>query len=205
MVVFRDGIAGKSDYRRFKVRELEGQDDFAAIGEVLGRRMAAYLRQKEVSPHDDDYDESFAALPGLIVIDGGKGQLSSAIRELEAFRAEGVTVVSLAKREEEIFVPGRKRPLVLDRDDPALQILQRIRDEAHRFAITFHRERRDKAMTASVFDDLPGVGAARKRLLIGHFGAPEAILNASRDELESVPGLPAKVGRQIFHHINRNR
>ncbi len=205
MVVFRDGNPRKSDYRRFKVRELDGQDDFAAMGEVLGRRMAAYLRQKEVSPHDDAHDESFASLPGLIVIDGGKGQLSSALRELKPFRDEDVTVISLAKREEEVFLPGRKHPLVLDRGDPALKILQRIRDEAHRFAITFHRERRDRAMTESVFDELPGVGAARKSLLMRHFGSPEAVLAASRDELESVPGLPAKVGRQIFHHMNRSR
>ncbi|MFY9470066.1 MAG: excinuclease ABC subunit UvrC [Solirubrobacterales bacterium] len=206
MVVFRDGNPCKSDYRRFRVRGLDGaQDDFKSIGEVLGRRMAAYLRQKEISPHDDAYDESFASLPGLIVIDGGKGQLGSALKELKAFRAAGVTVISLAKRDEEIFVPGRKRPLILDRGDPALKVLQRIRDEAHRFAITFHRERRDKALTESVFDDLPGVGAARKGLLLRHFGSPQAALTASRDELESVPGLPAKIGRQIFHHVNRNR
>ncbi|MGH2906300.1 MAG: excinuclease ABC subunit UvrC [Solirubrobacterales bacterium] len=206
MVVFRDGNPRKADYRRFKVKELNGQqDDFASMAEVLRRRMAAYLKQREISPHDADYDESFASLPGLIVIDGGKGQLSSALKELEAFRAEGVPVVSLAKREEEIFVPGRKHPVVLDKDDPGLRLMQRIRDEAHRFAITFHRERRDKQMTESIFDDLPGVGAARKSLLMKHFGSPGAVLNASRDELESVPGLPAKVGRQIFHYINRTR
>lgn len=206
MVVFRDGNPRKADYRRFKVRELDGrQDDFASMGEVLRRRMAQFLKQREISPHDNEYDESFASLPGLIVIDGGKGQLSSAIKELEEFRAQGVPVVSLAKREEEIFVPGKKHPVVLDRDDPGLKIMQRIRDEAHRFAITFHRERRDKAMTASVFDDLPGVGAARKKLLIEHFGTPEAVMKASRDDLESVPGLPAKIGRQIFHHINKTR
>lgn len=206
MVVFRDGNPRKADYRRFKVKELDGkQDDFASMGEILRRRMAQFLKQREISPHDDDYDESFASLPGLIVIDGGKGQLSSAIKELEEFRAQGVPVVSLAKREEEIFVPGKKHPVVLERDDPGLKILQRIRDEAHRFAITFHRERRDKSMTASVFDDLPGVGAARKRLLIEHFGTPEAVMKASRDDLESVPGLPSKVGRQIFHYINKTR
>jgi excinuclease ABC subunit C len=206
MVVFVDGNPKKADYRRFGVKDLDGrQDDFAALGEVLRRRMAQHLRQKEISPHDDDYDESFAALPGLIVIDGGKGQLSSAVKELEQFRAQDVTVVSLAKREEEIFVPGRRQPVVLEHDDPGLKIMQRIRDEAHRFAITFHRERRDKALTASVFDDLAGVGPARKKMLIEHFGAPEAVLAASRDALESVPGLPAKVGRQIFHQINRTR
>jgi excinuclease ABC subunit C len=206
MVVFADGNPKKADYRRFKVKELEGrQDDFASMGEVLRRRMAQYVKQKEVSPHDEAYDASFAALPGLIVIDGGKGQLSSAVKELEQFRREGVTVVSLAKREEEIFVPGVRHPVVLDKDDPGLTVLTRIRDEAHRFAITFHRERRDKAMTASVFDDLAGVGPARKRLLIEHFGSPEGVLGATRDALESVPGLPPKIGRQIFHQINRTR
>jgi excinuclease ABC subunit C len=205
MVVFSDGNPKKSDYRRFKIRDLEGQDDFAAMGEVLGRRMANYMRQKEISPHDDAYDESFGALPSLIVIDGGKGQLGSAVRELDEFRKLGVTVISLAKRLEEIYVPGQKHSLVLDRDEPALKLLQRVRDEAHRFAITFHRERRDKALTASVFDELPGIGPARKRLLVRHFGSPEEILAATRDQLESVPGLPAKVGRQIFHHINRSK
>lgn len=206
MVVFMDGNPKKADYRRFKVKELEGrQDDFASMAEVLRRRMAQYNRQKELSPHDADYDESFASLPGLIVIDGGKGQLSSAVKELEEFRSAGVVVVSLAKREEEIFVPGRRHPTLLETDDPALKIMQRIRDEAHRFAITFHRERRDKELTASVFDDLAGVGPARKKLLIEHFGSPAGVLGASRDALESVPGLPAKVGRQIFHQINKTR
>ncbi|MGK2878694.1 MAG: excinuclease ABC subunit UvrC [Solirubrobacterales bacterium] len=206
MVVFRDGNPRKADYRRFRVKELGGrQDDFASMGEVLRRRMAQYLKQKEISPHDDDYDESFASLPGLIVIDGGKGQLSSAIKELEMFREEGVPVVSLAKREEEIFVPGKKHPVMLDKDDPGLKIMQRIRDEAHRFAITFHRERRDKAITASVFDDFPGIGPARKKLLLEHFGSPDAVVGATRDELESVPGVPAKIGRQIFHQLNKTR
>lgn len=206
MVVFVDGNPRKADYRRFRVKDLNGrQDDFAAMGEVLRRRMAQFLKQKEISPHDDDYDDSFAALPGLIVIDGGKGQLSSALDQLDQFRALDVAVVSLAKREEEIFVPGMRLPVVLEKDDPGLAIMQRIRDEAHRFAITFHRERRDKALTASVFDDLAGVGPARKKLLLEHFGAPEAVLAATRDALESVPGLPPKVGRQIFHQINRTR
>jgi excinuclease ABC subunit C len=206
MTVFVDGNPRKSDYRRFRVKELDGrQDDFAAIGEVLRRRMAQFLRQKEVSPHDEAWDESFAALPGLIVIDGGKGQLSSALDELEEFRRAGVPVVSLAKREEEIFVPGRRHPVVLERDDPGLRIVQRIRDEAHRFAITFHRERRDKAMTASVFDDIAGIGPARKKLLLEHFGTPDAVVGATRDELESVPGLPPKIGRQVFHQLNKTR
>lgn len=206
MVVFRDGNPRKADYRRFNVKDLDGeQNDFASMQEILRRRMAAYMRQKEISPHDQDYDESFASLPGLIVIDGGKGQLSSAIKELEEFRKEGVPIVSLAKREEEIFVPGRKHPVLLDHADAGLKLMQRIRDEAHRFAITFHRERRDKQLTESVFDDLPGVGEARKRLLMQHFGSPAAVLKASRDDLESVPGLPPKIGRQIFHFLNKTK
>lgn len=206
MVVFNDGNPHKPDYRRFRVKELEGrQDDFASMSEVLRRRMAQHLKQKEISPHDEHYDESFAALPGLIVIDGGKGQLSSAVKQLEEFRAQGVTVVSLAEREEEIFVPGQRHPVVLDKDDPGLRVLVRIRDEAHRFALTFHRKRRDKAMTASIFDELVGIGPARKRLLIEHFGTPDAVVNATRDQLESVPGLPPKIGRQVFHQLNKTR
>ena len=162
MVVFEGGAPKKSDYRRFGIREA-AQDDFAAMAEVLSRRMAQYVQQRERSPHDRAHDASFAAVPALIVIDGGRGQLSSGLKELGPFRDLGTTVVSLAKRIEEVFVPGRRTPLVLPHDTPELQLLQRVRDEAHRFAIEFHRGRRDKAMTRSVLDDLPGVGPARKR------------------------------------------
>lgn len=205
MVVFQDGSPRKGHYRRFGIRDQSGQDDFAAIGEVLARRLAAYERQHEISSHERAYDASFAALPGLIVIDGGRGQLARGLEQLQSFRDQGVTVISLAKRLEEIYLPGRREPLLLPLGDPALQLLQRARDEAHRFAIEFHRKRRDKQLTASVFDDLPGVGPARKRLLFKHFGSPDALLAASRDDLESVPGLPAKVGRDIFHFVNRSK
>ena len=195
MVVFEGGAPKKSDYRRFKMRDLNGrQDDFAAIGEVLSRRLAQYADQHERSPHDPAYDASFAALPGLIVIDGGKGQLSSGTAALEELMSEGVAVVSLAKRLEEVFVPGREQPLVLPRSSPALQLLQRMRDEAHRFAIDHHRLRRDRSMRRSILDDLPGIGPARKRALLRHFGSPERFLGASREELEAVPG-PAREGR----------
>jgi excinuclease ABC subunit C len=112
-------------------------------------------------------------------------------------------VVALAKRLEEVFVPGRREPIVLSHDAPALQLLQRIRDEAHRFAITHHRARRDRAMTASLLDELPGVGPARKRALISHFGSPEQVLAASAEQLQAVPGLPAKVGRELHAHLHR--
>jgi excinuclease ABC subunit C len=205
MVVFHDGSPRKGHYRRFGVEGAEGQDDFAAIAQVLSRRSAAYERQQEISPHEREHDAAFATLPGLIVIDGGRGQLSAGLAQLQPFVERGVTVISLAKRLEEVYLPGRREPLLLALDDPALQLLQRVRDEAHRFAIEFHRKRRDRRLTASVFDDLPGVGAARKRILMKHFGSPDALLSASRDDLESVPGLPAKVGRDIFHFVNRSK
>jgi excinuclease ABC subunit C len=204
MVVFEGGAPKKSDYRRFRIREAV-QDDFAAMAEVLSRRMAQYVAQRERSPHDKEYDESFASLPALIVIDGGPGQLSAGLKELGPFRDLGVTVVSLAKRIEEIYLPGRRTPLRLPHDTPELQLLQRARDEAHRFAIEFHRGRRDKAMTRSVLDDLPGVGPARKRLILQQFGSPERFLAASREELEAVPGLPQKVARDIHAYVNKIR
>jgi excinuclease ABC subunit C len=205
MVVFEGGAAKKSDYRRFNVRSTtEGvPDDFAAMEEVLGRRLAAWEAQQELSPHDPKRNESFATLPNLIVIDGGQGQLAAGVRALKGFRDRGVAVVSLAKRIEEIFVPGRRGPIVLAHDTAELQLLQRIRDEAHRFAITHHRTRRDRAMTASILDDLPGIGPARKRALLAHFGSPEAIVGASRDELEAAPGVPPKVARELFTAFNR--
>jgi excinuclease ABC subunit C len=204
MVVFEGGAPKKSDYRRFKIRKLDGrQDDFAAIGEVLSRRMDQSLEQRDRSPHDPVHDASFAALPGLIVIDGGKGQLASGVAALGELIQQGVVVVSLAKRLEEIYVPGRKRPIVLPRDSSALQLLQRIRDEAHRFAIEHHRVRRDRSMKASILDELPGIGPARKRTLLRHFGSPERFLGATREELEAVPGLPGKVARQIHEQLNK--
>jgi excinuclease ABC subunit C len=137
------------------------------------------------------------------VIDGGPGQLSAGLEPLRGFLDRGVAVVSLAKRIEEVFFPGRAEPLRLAHDTPELQLLQRVRDEAHRFAITHHRQRRDKAMTESVMDDLPGIGPARKRALLKHFGSPEAVLSAPRDALEAVPGVPQKVARELYAHLNR--
>jgi excinuclease ABC subunit C len=219
MVVFEGAAPKKSDYRRFKVRTVGdsaaqrdsrnggrgdyGPDDFAAMEEILGRRMAQFETQLERSPHDKDYDPSFAALPNLIVIDGGRGQLSAGLRALQGFRDRGVLVVSLAKRIEEIFIPGRPNALELPHDTPELQLLQRVRDEAHRFAITHHRQRRDRAMTASVLDGLPGVGPARKRALLTRFGSPDAIMAASREELESVPGIPGKLARDLHRELHK--
>jgi len=219
MVVFEGGAPKKSDYRKFGIRgdfdESNGDDgrsrrgrrasadDFAAMQEVLSRRLGRYMQQADISPHDSDRDASFAALPDLIVIDGGKGQLSAGMKALEPFTERGVAVVSLAKRIEEVFVPGRSDPILLGKGSDALRILQRVRDEAHRFAITFHRGRRDKAMTGSVLDGVRGVGPARKRALLRHFGSPDRLLTASREELEAVPGVPGKLAREIHRQLHR--
>jgi excinuclease ABC subunit C len=210
MVVFEGGATKKADYRRFKVRGdhhrgggVGGPDDFASMEEVLERRVARYLEQADLSPHDGVRDASFASLPSLLMIDGGKGQLAAGMKVLAPFVERGVTVVSLAKREEEVYVPGRSAPLDLPADSEASKLLQRVRDEAHRFAIEHHRGRRDRAMTGSVLDELKGIGPARKRALLQHFGSPERFLAATREELEAVPGLPGKVGREIHEQLNR--
>jgi excinuclease ABC subunit C len=209
MVVFEGGATKKAHYRRFKVRGngsgngRTGPDDVAAMEEVLGRRLARYLDQADLSPHDAERDESFSSLPSLVVIDGGKGQLSAGVRALQPFAERGVVVIGLAKRLEEVFLPGSGTPLRLPRDSEGLKLLQRVRDEAHRFAIEHHRGRRDAAMTGSVFDELRGVGPVRKRALLQHFGSPERFLAASREELEAVPGMPGKLAREIHEQLNR--
>ncbi|MGH2840174.1 MAG: excinuclease ABC subunit UvrC [Solirubrobacteraceae bacterium] len=205
MVVFEGGAPKRSDYRRFNVRSTtEGvPDDFAAMEEVLSRRLARWESEQDLSPNDPKRNESFATLPSLIVLDGGPGQLSAGLRALQGFRDRGVVVISLAKRVEEVFRPDEREPLVLGHDTPELQLLQRLRDEAHRFAITHHRARRDRQMTESVLDGLPGVGPARKRALLKRFGSPDAVLAASREELEAVPGLPSKTARDLYAYLNR--
>jgi excinuclease ABC subunit C len=205
MVVFEGGATKKADYRRFRVRgeRALGPDDFASMEEVLGRRVNRYLEQVDLSPHDGKRDESFASLPALVMIDGGKGQLSAAMKVLQPFVERGVTVIGLAKREEEVFVPGRSTPIDLPAESEASKLLQRVRDEAHRFAIEHHRGRRDRAMTGSVLDELKGIGPVRKRALLQHFGSPERFVAASREELEMVPGVPGKVAREIHEQLNR--
>jgi excinuclease ABC subunit C len=205
MVVFEGGATKKADYRRFRVRGARdnGSDDFASMEEVLNRRVNRYLEQADLSPHDGKRDESFASLPSLVVVDGGKGQLAAALRALRPFAERGATVVSLAKRQEEVYVPRRPAPLDLPADSEASKLLQRVRDEAHRFAIDHHRGRRERAMTGSVLDGLRGVGPVRKRALLQHFGTPERFLAATREELEAVPGVPGKLAREIHEQLHR--
>jgi excinuclease ABC subunit C len=199
MVVFQDALPKKAHYRKFGIRKEGGQDDFAMMAEVVSRRFA---RAKPATT-TGEYDEGFASIPNLVVIDGGKGQLSAALAAMQAYDLPRVAVISLAKREEEVFVPGRPGPIVLDLASPGLQLLQRIRDEAHRFALGFHRQRRESRAHESILDALPGVGPARRRALIRHFGSPERILAAGPEEFEGVPGVPAKTGRRIYAALHK--
>jgi excinuclease ABC subunit C len=198
MVVFQDALPKKAHYRKFGVRSLDGQDDYAALAEVISRR---FSRVGDASA--EDYDESFAATPNLVVIDGGKGQLAAALEAMRAYDLPRVAVISLAKRIEEVFVPDRRDPVLLARDSAGLQLLQRIRDEAHRFAVDFHRQRRDAKSRESIFDTLPGVGPARRRALLHHFGSAERFLAASQEELEGVPGIPEKTARDIYAQLHK--
>ncbi len=205
MVVFQGGAPRKADYRRFRVRgdRSSGPDDFASMEEVLSRRVGQLLQQSDRSPHDAERDESFAAVPDLVVIDGGKGQLSAGMKVLAPLVERGTAVIGLAKRLEEVYLPGRAQPVEIDRDSEGLRLLQRVRDEAHRFALDHHRNRRDKAMTGSLLDELRGVGPKRKRALLDHFGSPERLVAASREELEAVPGIPGKLARDIHRQLNK--
>jgi len=169
MVVMEDGLTKKSDYRRFKIREVPGNDDFAAMEEVLTRRLTALLIERDRPV--GDRPRRFAYPPNLLLVDGGKGQLSVAIRVVESLGLEDeVSVASLAKRFEEVYVPGQADPIRIPRQSEALYLLQRLRDEAHRFAITYHRQLRDKRMTVSVLDDVRGLGPTRRKRLVKELG-----------------------------------
>lgn len=201
MVVFVNGEPLPAHYRKFKVQRDEGPDDFAMMAEVVGRRFAR--RQNG----DAEADESFAARPDLVVVDGGAGQVSAAKGVLELKGLDGIPVIGLAKRFEEIYLPFRREPLRLPFESRALVLLKSLRDEAHRFAINFHRQRRGREVSSSIIDGIPGIGPARKRAILEHFGSPDKFLAASRDELEAVPGLPDKVAREAYaylHKLGRN-
>jgi len=198
MVVFQDAVPKKAHYRKFGIKGAAGQDDYAALAEVVSRRFA---RMRDVA--DAEYDEGFSATPNLVVVDGGKGQLSAVLAAMQAYDLPRVAVISLAKRAEEVFVPDRPEPIVLERHSPGLQLLQRVRDEAHRFALGFHRQRRETKAKESIFDTLPGVGPVRRRALLQHFGSAERFLAATQEELEGVPGMPAKTARSIYAQLHK--
>ena len=207
MVVFEQGVPAKKLYRRFNIRNVTGPDDFASMEEVLRRRFRRWQAARETEAAGAQKgrkppDPSFATLPDLIIIDGGKGQLSRAINVLEAYGlAEVIPVIGLAKREEEIFLPGRSAPIRLPRKSEGLYLVQRIRDEAHRFAITAHRKRRSRLGLASQLDAIPGIGPARRKALLQHFGSIEAIRQASEAELADVPKMNARAAAAIKEHL----
>ncbi len=195
MVVFQDGRPKNAHYRSFTIRGLDGQDDVGAMREAITRRFA---RARQVDP-----DESFAAMPNLVVVDGGKGQLAAARAAMEELDLPRVAVIALAKREEEVFVPGLSTPIALERTSPALLLLQQIRDEAHRRALRHHRQRRDQKSLETIFETLPGIGPSRRRAILSHFGSAERFLEASQEELEGVPGLPQKTARAVYATLHK--
>jgi excinuclease ABC subunit C len=199
LVVFEDALPKKAHYRTFAIRHEGGQDDVGMMAEVVSRRFARLGSAAAL----ETYDESFAREPNLVVVDGGRGQLGAAVEAMRAFDLPRVAVIGLAKREEEVFLPGRPSAVRLARDSAGLQLLQRIRDEAHRSALGSHRRRRDRRARESILDALPGVGPARKRALIRHFGSAERLLAASLEELEGVPGVPARTGRRIHAALHK--
>ena len=213
MVVLEDGLPNKREYRRFKVKDVPGNDDYAAMEEVLTRRLTAYLNERD-QPLDDELADDpgargrpkkFAYPPQLLVVDGGKGQLAVAERVVRSLGLQDeIPIASLAKRFEEVYLPGRSQPVEVPRGSDALFMLQRIRDEAHRFANTFHRELRGKRMTKSSLDDIPGLGEARKKKLVQTMGSITAVKHASLDDLRALSFLPDAVADAIhakFHPV----
>ena len=198
MVVMEDGLAKRSDYRRFKVRHQEGQDDFAAMEEVLSRRFRRYLEERDEGARAG---KRFSYPPNLLLVDGGRGQLNVAVRVLEELGLEDIAVASLAKRFEEVFLPDRELPVRIPRDSEALFLLQQVRDEAHRFAITYHRKLREKKATKSVLDDVAGLGPTRRARLLREFGSVKRLRALSEEELVAIPWLPEPVGRAVYERL----
>lgn len=202
MVVMEDGMPKRSDYRHFKVRTLDGQDDYAAMEEVLTRRYQAELRDREPEPVVDR-PRRFAYPPNLCLVDGGKGQLGVAERVLDELGLEEeIAAASLAKRFEEVYVPGRAEPVRIPRDSDALYLLQQIRDEAHRFAIEYHRKLRGKKMTRSVLDDVRGLGPARRKRLLKEMGSLKKVKEASFEDLSGLPWLPGDVAAALYDRLH---
>ncbi|MCC7077288.1 MAG: excinuclease ABC subunit UvrC [Acidimicrobiia bacterium] len=201
MVVFEDALPKKDQYRRFAIRTVTEQDDFAMMREALTRRFKAYLKEREGG--DERRRGRFAYPPGLLLVDGGRGQLNVALSVLEELDLDDqIPAAGLAKRFEEIYMPGLADPVRLPRGSEALYLLQRVRDEAHRFAITYHRQRRTQAMTASALDEVPGVGPARRKRLLDRFGSLDGVRRASAAEIAAVPGIPAAVAESIHEQLH---
>jgi excinuclease ABC subunit C len=231
MVVFEDGLARKSEYRRFAIRGVGGQDDVASISEVITRRFRRYLEERErigeldslETPADAEPDAAdgaggkahrvrpdaidpdtgrvrkFAYPPNLVVVDGGPPQVAAAQRALDALGIDDVALCGLAKRLEEVWVPGDEHPVILPRSSEGLYLLQRVRDEAHRFAIAYHRQKRSKSMTAgSALSGVPGLGDTRRKALLRHFGSVKRLAAATAEEVAAVPGIGPRTAQAVL-------
>ncbi len=217
MVVFEDGLPRKSEYRRFAIKGVEGQDDVASIHEVITRRFRRYLAERmdestpELAESDDDRPDEpvvekkarFAYPPQLVVVDGGPPQVAAAARAMAELGIDDVALCGLAKRLEEVWLPGEAYPTVLPRTSEGLYLLQRVRDEAHRFAIRFHRQRRSRSMTTSALDAVPGLGPTRSKALLKHFGSVRKLRAATPDDVAQVPGIGAATAQAVVDHLAR--
>ncbi|KAJ1684246.1 hypothetical protein LUZ63_020539 [Rhynchospora breviuscula] len=226
MVVFEDGLSRKGEYRRFVIRGVEGQNDVASMHEVITRRFRRLLDERADAPEvhdpsgatgaedggvqgpmlvdpDTGRPRKFAYAPGLVVVDGGPPQVAAAQRALDELGIDDVPVCGLAKRLEEVWVPSQEDPVILPRTSEGLYLLQRIRDEAHRFAITHHRGRRSKTMVESLLDDVPGLGEVRRKTLIRHFGSLKKLRAATVDEIAEVPGIGTRTATLIADAVEQ--
>jgi excinuclease ABC subunit C len=201
MVVFEDGLPKRSDYRRFEIKGVPGQDDFASMEETLRRRFTRYLKERDQRP---DKRRRFAYPPSLVVVDGGRGQLNVALRVLDEMGL-AIPAVGLAKRLEEVYLPGLPETLVVPRGSEALFVLQHVRDEAHRFALDYHRRKRQRRAMASPLDDIPGVGPARKRALLRRFGSLARLSRATEEEIAATPGVGPRLASQIAAAVRGRR
>jgi len=203
MVVFEQGVPSKKLYRRFNIKTVEGPDDFASMEEVLTRRFKRWQASEELTAEPGaNLDLAFSILPDLLIVDGGKGQLGRAMKVLECCQlTHRVPVAGLAKENEEIYLPNREQPILLPRNSQGLYLLQRIRDEAHRFAITAHRNLRSKKGIVSQLDGVPGIGPQRRKALLKHFGSLEKIKAADVQALEEVAGITAEIARRVKEQL----
>jgi excinuclease ABC subunit C len=223
MVCFRNGVPDKDNYRRYRVRTVEGQDDFASMAEVVRRRYSRILLEAREANPDADYSQenpaeaisrpstinhqlstSLVRLPDLIIVDGGKGQLSAACRELQRLGLHDLPIIGLAKEHEEIYRPGRALPLQLPMDSGALRLLQRIRDEAHRFANAYHQLLMKKRIGESILDDCPGVSQNRKNLLLRKFGSVKRLRKATVEEIAATEGIGRKLAEEVHRFLQRH-
>ena len=200
MVVFVQGAPSKSDYRRFRIKDAKGGDDYAAMAEVLTRRFAR-ARAAEQADAPGARGSRWALMPDLVIVDGGKGQLHAGVAAMAEAGVDHVPVAALAKREEELFLPGADEPCILAPGSPALHLVQRIRDEAHRVAVSYHRSIRSKESTRSALEDVPGIGPKRRQALLKAFGSIEGIRRASVDELAAVPGMTRPVAERLLQQL----